>query len=113
MKSGNLNFLEPSGPLQVCNGTDLPLPYTHQTTRCQSKKVDKCIVTTVLTSDINNAMFAQDVTWIDTAVHMEGKSKYSNVEDSFLPESEQLACSTGPADTSVNRKLSISLYMHS
>ena len=26
MKSGNLNFLEPSGPLQVCNGTDLPLP---------------------------------------------------------------------------------------
>jgi len=26
MKSGNLNFLEPSGPLQTCNGTDLPLP---------------------------------------------------------------------------------------
>ena len=24
MKSGNLNFLEPSGPLQACNGTDLP-----------------------------------------------------------------------------------------
>ena len=24
MKSGNLNFLEPSGTLQVCNGTDLP-----------------------------------------------------------------------------------------
>jgi len=22
-KSGNLNFLEPSGPLQACNGTDL------------------------------------------------------------------------------------------
>jgi len=22
MKSGNLNFLEPSGPLQTCNGTD-------------------------------------------------------------------------------------------
>ena len=28
MKSGNLNFLEPSGPLQACNGTDLPLPFT-------------------------------------------------------------------------------------
>jgi len=27
MKSGNLNFLEPSGPLQVCNGTALPLPF--------------------------------------------------------------------------------------
>jgi len=25
MKSGNLNFLEPSGPVQVCNGTLLPL----------------------------------------------------------------------------------------
>jgi hypothetical protein len=24
MKSGNLNFLEPSGPLQVCNRTVLP-----------------------------------------------------------------------------------------
>jgi len=23
-KSGNLNFLEPSGPVEVCNGTDLP-----------------------------------------------------------------------------------------
>jgi len=23
MKSENLNFLEPSGPLQACNGTDL------------------------------------------------------------------------------------------
>ena len=27
MKSGNLNFLEPSGPLQACNGTALPLPF--------------------------------------------------------------------------------------
>jgi len=25
-KSGNLNFLEPFGPLQACNGTALPLP---------------------------------------------------------------------------------------
>ena len=25
MKSGKLNFLEPSGPLQACNGTALPL----------------------------------------------------------------------------------------
>ena len=25
MKSGNLNFLEPSGPLQASNGTALPL----------------------------------------------------------------------------------------
>jgi len=26
-KSGKLKFLEHSGPLQACNGTDLPLPY--------------------------------------------------------------------------------------
>ena len=26
IKSGNLKFLEPSGPLQACNGTALPLP---------------------------------------------------------------------------------------
>ena len=28
MKSGNLNFLEPSGPLQACNGTALSLTYS-------------------------------------------------------------------------------------
>ena len=27
-KSGNLNFLEPFGPVQDCNGTALPLPFT-------------------------------------------------------------------------------------
>jgi hypothetical protein len=27
MKSGKLNFLEPSGPIQACNGTAFPLPY--------------------------------------------------------------------------------------
>ena len=26
MKSGKINFLEPSGPLQACNGAALPLP---------------------------------------------------------------------------------------
>jgi len=35
MKSGNLNFMEPSGPLWACNGTDLPL---------------KCVIIYVLTS---------------------------------------------------------------
>ena len=28
MKSGNLNFLEPSGPLRACNGTALPFTFT-------------------------------------------------------------------------------------
>jgi hypothetical protein len=36
MKSGNLNFLEPSGPLQACKGTalPLPLPFKSLTSRC-------------------------------------------------------------------------------
>ena len=29
-KSGNLNFLESSGPFRVCKGTALPLPFVHQ-----------------------------------------------------------------------------------
>jgi hypothetical protein len=29
MKSGNLNFLEPSGPLQACKGIGLPFPYIY------------------------------------------------------------------------------------
>jgi hypothetical protein len=29
MKCGNLNFLEPSGPLQACNGTDLSFFYVN------------------------------------------------------------------------------------
>jgi hypothetical protein len=27
-KSGSLNLLEPCGPIQACNGTALPLPFT-------------------------------------------------------------------------------------
>ena len=29
-KSGSFNFLEPSGPVQPCNGTSLPLPFTQK-----------------------------------------------------------------------------------
>ena len=33
-KSGSLNFLEPSGQIQACNGTDLPFRmYTHPSTQ--------------------------------------------------------------------------------
>jgi len=31
MKSGKLNFLEPSGSLQACNGTDLSFFTSHTT----------------------------------------------------------------------------------
>ena len=29
LKSGSLNLLEPSGPVQACNGIALPLPYSN------------------------------------------------------------------------------------
>ena len=35
MKYGNLNFLEPSGPLQACNGTDLPFYCLLNTAMCR------------------------------------------------------------------------------
>jgi len=31
MQSGNLKFLEPSGPIQACNGIPLPLPQERHT----------------------------------------------------------------------------------
>ena len=39
MKSGNLNFLEPSGPLQACNGTDLPFTFYVQQPSLQNRVV--------------------------------------------------------------------------
>ena len=33
MKSGNFNFLEPSGPLQACNGTALPFYFSQLSNR--------------------------------------------------------------------------------
>ena len=43
MKSGNLNFLEPCGPLQVCNGTDLPLPYCLTNARTATEAAEQCL----------------------------------------------------------------------
>jgi len=40
MKSGNLNFLEPSGPPQAFNGTALPLPTLMMQGHTQIKPTD-------------------------------------------------------------------------
>ena len=40
MKSGNLNFLEPSGSLQACNGT--ALPFTLSVELQQLRREDRC-----------------------------------------------------------------------
>ena len=42
MKSGSRNFLEPSGPLQACNGTALPLPLPLLAFICQFLDTIKC-----------------------------------------------------------------------
>ena len=42
-KSGNLNFLEPSGLLRACNGTALPLPI-HQGVCYGTTQAKTCIV---------------------------------------------------------------------
>ena len=39
MKSGNLNFLEPSGPLQACNGTALPFFFNCVQAQVQTAQV--------------------------------------------------------------------------
>ena len=49
MKSGYLNFLEPSGPLQACNGTALPLPVFNDT-RLEKTSVNITTVTDELLS---------------------------------------------------------------
>jgi len=38
-KSGNLNFLEPSGPVQACNGTALPLQLMYYFFPCSGKTI--------------------------------------------------------------------------
>jgi len=47
MKSGNLNFLEPSGPLQACNGTALRLRHDAQSfffTKKKSRLFHNCTI---------------------------------------------------------------------
>jgi len=42
MKSGNLNNLEPSGPLQACNGIALPvLPFINKLFISQARRKQK------------------------------------------------------------------------
>ena len=44
MKSESLNFLEPSGPVQACNGNALPLPFTILTLVQIYSELNKCVV---------------------------------------------------------------------
>jgi len=55
MKSGYFNFLEPSGPLQACNGTALPLPLPYYIERHEcSKSQDDVLRVSVRTKDLTH-----------------------------------------------------------
>jgi hypothetical protein len=54
MKSGSLNFLEPSGPVQVCNGTALPLPfYIKNYPDIHKRRVNWRVKSNLNTNDLN------------------------------------------------------------
>ena len=43
LKSGSLNLLEPSGPVQACNGIALPLPLPPRSTRDSSRSQNSAV----------------------------------------------------------------------
>ena len=59
MKSGNLNFLVPSGPLQACNGTDLPY-FTYRTSRATC--ISTLSLSTLLVEHIINSLCINGMT---------------------------------------------------
>jgi len=75
-KSGNLDFLEPSGPLQAYNGTALPLPllsilkYSIKDAAVQISSIEK--VTNYQFQTENLPAFRLSVRWLD---YSSGKRK--------------------------------------
>jgi len=69
VKSGNLNLLEPSGPLQACNGTALPLFIWEQTATCATYCINwlvfitemKSVYSAVRTGALNKAVCASSL----------------------------------------------------
>jgi len=57
MKSGNPNFLEPSGPLQACNGTALPFSWTNKGLKTINMHVATTKINTELTRGDNEKKY--------------------------------------------------------
>jgi hypothetical protein len=59
MKSGNLNFLEPSGPLQACNETALTFTFytTTTTTTTTTRHIHKLMKTVIIKSGMIQVSF--------------------------------------------------------
>jgi len=56
MKSGNLNFLEPSGPLQACNGTALPLPVIISASYIPNAVTHTCLVSFLREMQVSHSL---------------------------------------------------------
>jgi hypothetical protein len=76
MKSGNRNFLEPSGPLQACNGSDCcyVLNMVYETTKLTQQSVGTVTSTDGHTSVL--ALNARPNISVCCAVYMPGPSAY-------------------------------------
>jgi hypothetical protein len=68
-KSGNLNFLEPSGPLQACNGTALPLLCTISKRPSNSDKQLQCSYSLSLFTGVTFYVFHPISIQFDVVVH--------------------------------------------
>jgi hypothetical protein len=67
LKSGSLNLLEPSGPVQACNGIALPLPLTTQLCEDDLNRLTKCSL----------AVFIKKITWVFNIDYSFLKSKHN------------------------------------
>ena len=79
MKSGNLNFLEPSGPLQACNGTDLRLPLS-LIIDCQFCPVWSQNILHVQTTNINHYRLLCIVNYCQVHSHAEIHDKTITID---------------------------------
>jgi hypothetical protein len=57
MESGNLDFLEPSGPLQACNGAALPFYLLRQFMRRQQNEDETNCIKSFANKNINDDVF--------------------------------------------------------
>jgi hypothetical protein len=83
MKSGNLNFLEPSGPLRACNGTALPL-HIIKSVYCEKNK--KYVRTQCgQNADLSNVRILRQMMRIIANVNCALLGYYAATTGDFLP----------------------------
>jgi hypothetical protein len=66
MKSGNFNFLEPSGSLQACNGTALHLPYHFVVKLLETNNAVSCLCSDATNSFVRADSFEYGVRYTET-----------------------------------------------